>query len=102
MPDAKFGRKKINNETASNRFGSNDSTILSRTQRNGRNQYAIIIVFISKATELADCAKKKKYTLCIKKTCPLFSLPFYILNNLAKNEPILISFRIHDPEEISH
>jgi len=28
--------------------------------------------------------------------------PFYILNNLAKNESILIIFGVQNPEEISH
>ena len=39
----------------------------------------------------------KRKTLCLKK-----NIPFYILNNSAKNEPILISFGTQKPEEISH
>jgi len=34
-------------------------------------------------------------TLCLKKRSP-----FYILNNSAKNEPILIIFRLQNHEEI--
>jgi len=37
------------------------------------------------------------HPLCLKKRPD-----FYILNNLAKNEPIFIVFGVQNPEEISH